>query len=165
MTDANVWLILDSGAVVGCVSYASRAAAERDADTLRAEASEALGYAISAGQIEVYRVPVVNLPIHGPAATGVSADPGAKGDVDGGAVQDIDPFAPPPGYRPPAPDGQPKRHVAFDYDDSTEVDPFALPGRQPQAKGGAEPLQDGLVGSGLVQTTGSARRRHLTLVR
>ncbi|MGY5884353.1 hypothetical protein [Modestobacter lacusdianchii] len=165
MTEASVWLILDSGVAVSRVAYASRDAAERDAEVLRAEAGDALGYAIPDGQIEVYGVQVIDLPIYGLSSTEGTTNSTARVASNGGTAQDIDPFAAPPGYRPPARDGGPKQNVAYRYASLDGVDPFAPPGYPASGSGAPESTEGAAADQGVSRPARIGRRRHLTLIR
>jgi hypothetical protein len=165
MTEANVWLILDSGVAVSRVAYASPDAAERDAEALRAEAGDALGYALPDGQIEVYGVQIVDLPIYGLSTADATANSTSRGAANGDTAQDVDPFAAPPGYRLPARDGGPKRNVPYRYGSLEEVDPFAPPRCPAPGSGGPQSTEDAAFDHGVPRPARLGRRRHLTLVR
>jgi hypothetical protein len=165
MTEANVWLILDSGVAVSRVAYASPATAERDAEVLRAEASEALGYGIPDGQIEVYGVQIVDQPIYGLVTAKGTSNSSWKVASKGGTAQDVDPFAAPPGYRLPAGGGAPRRHAAYRYESLEEVDPFAPPGCQAPGSRDPQSTNDAAFDHDGSRPARSDRRRHLTLVR
>src|SRR3712207_3230163 len=99
MVAAGLWLALDGGVVVGDVAYPEQGDAEHDAEVLRVEAREALGYPVAPGQIEVRAVRVVT-ERRFPIATSKTGPTSAEiGSAFSGPTAEVDPFAPPEGYR------------------------------------------------------------------
>jgi len=161
MAARHVWLIRDDGVVVGEVAYFHRADAEHDAEVLRDEALEALGYPVSPGQIDVYCVSVVAERLH----VADRGTPLLRQPATSGPGSEVDPFAPPAGFRPPKP-GTTTVGLDEAYS-SSDLDPFALPTGHSTAADRRTPSAPGRHGSGSQPGTdpGGQGRRHLTVVR
>lgn len=167
MGAAGLWLVLDDGVVVGDVAYTDRGDAEHDAEVLRVEACEALGYPVAPGQIEVRGVRVLTerryaadpaLHAHRPTPPVCAAS----------APTEVDPFAPPAGYRATKARPSSSRTAATPhYADPHGIDPFAVPGAHPPPTGPdpSTPPRASSTGSASGTDRGARGRRHLKVVR
>lgn len=168
MVAAELWLVLDDGVVVGDVAYTDQREAEHDAEVLRMEAREALGYPVAPGQIEVRGVRVLTERRYGadPAQHPHGSTPTACATSGPGA--EVDPFAPPAGYRAAKARLSPSRTTATPhYDALSGMDPFALPGGHPPpaSPDTSTSPRHGNTGSASGTDRGSRARRHLKVVR
>ncbi len=168
MVPAELWLLLDDGVVVGDVAYTDRGEAEHDAEVLRIEACEALGYPVAPGQIEVRGVRVLTERRYGanPAQHPHGSTPTAC--AASGPGIEVDPFAPPAGHRAAKTKPAPSRTTTTThYDDPSGIDPFALPGGHPPPAGpdSSAPPRHSSTGSASETDRGARARRHLKVVR
>ena len=167
MVVVGLWLVLDDGVLVEDVAYTDQREAEHDAEVLRLDAREALGYPVAPGQIEVRGVRVLTerrfgadpaQHPHGSTSTACAASgPGAE----------VDPFAPPAGYESAKARPSPSRTTASPYYvDPSGIDPFAVPGGHPQPAGPdtSTPPRDSSTGSTSGTDRGVMARRHLRVV-
>ncbi len=168
MVPAGLWLLLDDGVVVGDVAYTEQGDAEHDAEVLRLEACEALGYPVAPGQIEVRGVRVLTERRYGfiPAQHPHGSTPTAC--AAGAPGVEVDPFALPAGYRMAK--ARPSPSTTTDspyYVDPSGIDPFAVPGGHPPPAGPdtSTPPRDSSTGSAPGTDRGGKARRHLKIVR